>query len=227
MKFKLFLFACTFSVSTLSFSAFSEESKVCTKTLKTICNESKGQRSRSENYLNEFRRELAKETNKNKSHKTNLKIQSAKSIINEMYGLISKPENVSMFKNYMYQAIDESHFDESIRSKFKKTIESVIIGNFSDFFENNEDKYKQLKAGGAISCGVNAMDINAFSTIIFNQKYVFFCHGFLIELSQLASEEERLSAILQMMSHELAHHIDIKLLGEEIYMPYLSCLSEN
>ena len=98
----------------------------------------------------------------------------------------------------MYQAIDESHFDESIRSKFKKTIESVIIGNFSDFFENNEDKYKQLKAGGAISCGVNAMDINAFSTIIFNQKYVFFCHGFLIELSQLASEEERLSAILQM-----------------------------
>lgn len=220
------MLGCALFVSIMSFSAFSQESKVCTKTLKTICNETKEYRKKSSNFINGFKKEIAKEAKKTKKS-NNIKIEMAKAIVKEIYALISSPKNVLMFKNYMFQAIDESNFDESIRTSFKNSIESVIIADYSEFYESDKEKYKFLKPYGVINCGMDGMDINAFSASFNNQKYVFFCPGFLIDLSQVTSEQERLNGILQMMSHELGHHIDTKLLGDKVYMPYLSCISEN
>lgn len=227
MKYILFFLAFTFLLSTLSLSAFSEESKVCDKTLKIICSKTEGQRIEAESYLNGFRTEIAKKSNKKVSNKTNLKIQSAKTIVNKMHALITSSENVSIYKNYMYQAIDETNFDEVTRFKFKESIESVLIGNYSDFYESNDERFKDLKTAGKFLCGIDGMQINAFSDRIYNQKYVFFCPGFLIDLSRLPTDEEKINAMLHMISHELGHHIDTKLIGEKLYMPYLSCLSEN
>lgn len=227
MKFSFIFFFSTILISTLNFSVFAEESKVCEKTLKAICSETKGHRRSSQKYLNGFKKAFVKQTKSKVSKKTDEKVESAKSIVKEMYALISNDQNTSMFKNYMYQAIDESPFDDAIRFKFKQTIGSVLVGNYSEFYQEGDPRYKNLVATGERACGVEGLEINAFSTQIYEQKYVFFCPGFLIELSQIKDEQERLNAILLMMSHELAHHIDTKLLGEKIYMPYLSCMSEN
>ena len=226
MKFKIIFLACAFATTTLSISAFSKESKFCSKALKSICNDSRLQRERSASYLYGFKKEIAKEMKK-KSSKPNIKIESGKSIANEMFKLITSTKNVSMFKNYMHQAIDESHFEESIRTKFKASIDSAKIGNYSEFYESNDARYRLLKASSAVNCGVDGMDINAFSVNIYDDSYVFFCPGFLIDLSQISNEHEKLNSFLHMMSHELAHKIDTKLIGEKTYMPYLSCLSDN
>ena len=142
-----------------------------------------------------------------------------------MYNFITIPANVEMYKNYMYQAIDESNFDELTRTTFKKTIASVVIGNYQNFFEGNE--LHILQDDSNLICGKDGMQINAFSTEILRQKYVFFCPGFLINISQIKNKQEQLNAIIHMMSHELAHHIDLKLLGEKVYRPYLTCLFKN
>ena len=226
MKFKAIFLAYAFIATTLSSPAFSGEAKFCSKAIDSVCNTSLLQRMNSDSYLNGFKKAIAKEAN-NKTNKTNQKIQSGKSIVNEMYKLISNPKNVSMFKNYMLQAIDESNFEESIRTKFKTTINSVIIGNYSEFYESDDPRFKLLKAGISAVCGIDGMEINAFSETIYNSKYVFFCPGFLIDLSQISNEQDRLNSFLHMMSHELGHHIDTKLTGEKVYMPYLSCLSNN
>ena len=226
MKFHTIFLACALTVSSLSFSAFSKESKFCSNALNTVCTDSKFKRVMSAIYLNGFKKEIAKDA-RNKTSKPNKKIQSGKAIVNEMYKLISNPKNVSMFKNHMLQAIDESNFEESIRIKFKSTINSVMIGNYSEFFESNDPRFEQLKNGIVSICGVDGMSINAFTQTIYDSNYVFFCPGFLIDLSRASNEQERLNSFFHMMSHELSHYIDMKLVGDKAYMPFLSCLSSN
>ncbi len=252
MKSKTLLLACVLSASAFSFNAFSQESKVCADPLKTICTDTVAQRAQRDVYINGLKKEIATEAEKNAAPRIaemkkqyggplnyfrrlirSYKIQnqeimkSAKSRIGGLETVVTNPKNVSLLKNYMKQAIDESNFNQTTRANFKTTIDQIVIGNFSDFLERTglEDDFLGQLLNNA--CGSDGMVANAFATTIDKQKYVLICPGFLITLSQTANEQERLNSILHAISHELAHHIDNSKVGDEVYKPYLSCLSEN
>lgn len=252
MKSKTLLLACVLSASAFSFNAFSQDSKVCADPLKTICTDTKVQRAEREVYINGLKKEIATEADRNAAPRIaemknkyrgplnifkrmirSYKIQnqeimrSAKARIGGLETVITNPKNISLLKNYMKQAIDESNFDQTTRGNFKATIDSIVIGNFSDFLERTglEDNFLGQLLNNA--CGSDGMVANAFATTLENQRYVLICPGFLITLSQTANDQERLNSILHAISHEMAHHIDSSKAGEAIYKPYLNCLSEN
>lgn len=251
MSTREFLLALAFSLSSISFSAISAESAVCSNPLKKICIDTQSQRKTREIYIDGIKEKIAKVANKNSAPRiAKLKkiepgamnfiqrevevykiinqetMKAAKSTIKGFETIITSLKNILMLKNYMRQAIEESNFDQKTKAVFKKTIDSVQIGNFSDFIDRKgvEDSF----LGQLFNpCGSDGMAINAFATTIDSERYVLICPGFLITLSQKASEEEKLDSIIQAVSHEMGHHIDNSLLKNDIYMPYLSCISRN
>ncbi|MGZ3808778.1 MAG: hypothetical protein ACXVCE_11890, partial [Bacteriovorax sp.] len=77
------------------------------------------------------------------------------------------------------------------------------------------------------ACGSDGLIDNAFATTLKGDRYVLVCPGFLITLNQTASDSERFNSILHAISHEMGHHIDNSKVGNELYAPYLNCLSKN
>lgn len=250
MKSKSLVLACALSAA-FSFSAFSQESSVCADPLKKICTETQQLRAERDTYIAKLKAEIATEANKNaaprieamkkkisalhfikraiESYKIRNQeiMNSAKKRIGGIETVVTNPENVALLKGYMKQAIDESQFDAATRANFKSTMDSIVIGNFGDYLERTglqDDVLGQLLGN---ACGSDGMVANAFATTIEKQKYVLICPGFLISLTQEASPKERLNTILQAISHEMGHHIDNSVVGNELYKPYLSCLSEN
>lgn len=252
MKSKTLVLACVLSASAFSFNAFSQESSVCMDPIKTICTDTQDQRAARKVYINKLKNEISKEASKNAAPKivelenqnrgplkffkrmfgkfriTNQEImKSAKSRIEGIETVVTDPKNISMLKNYMFQAIDETNYDQATRNILKARIDSVVIGNFGDYIERS-GLDESVKSQALLNhCGSDGMVENAFATIIDKERYVLICPGFLITLSQEASEEERLNSILQAISHEMAHHIDISQIGDSIYKPFLNCISEN
>ena len=251
LKSKTLLMACVLSASAFSFNAFSQDSKFCADPIKTICTDTKDQRNEREIYINKLKSEISNEAHKNAAPKIvemeqqnrgpfkffkrmfrrykikNQEImKSAKSRIGDIETVVTNPKNISLLKNYMFQAIDGTNFNEATRTKFKKEIDSIVIGNYGDFLERAGIENSFV---GQLTnpCGSDGMDVNAFATNFNKQKYVLICPGFLITLSQTANEQERFNTILHAITHEMGHHIDNNAMGDEVYMPYLSCLSNN
>ena len=251
MKSKTLLFAFVVSASAFSFNAFSQEEQFCNNPLKTICVDTKDQRKERDSYITKLKEEIANEAEKNAAPKISemeqqnrgpLRIfkrmfrrykiknqeimKSAKSRINGIETVVTDPKYNSLLKNYMNQAIDQTNFTEATRTKFKKEIDSIIIGNFGDFLEKTNVENSFI--GQLFNpCGSDGMVANAFATKIKDEKYVLICPGFLITLSQSPSEQEKLNTILLAITHEMGHHIDNNAVGDEVYMPYLACLSSN
>lgn len=251
MKSKTLVLACALTAATFSFNAFSQDSAVCNDPLQKICKDTEGLRAQREVYINKLKGEIASEADKNAAPKIEamkkkisrihfikraietFKIKNretmaaAKKRVGDIETVVTNPANVALLKSYMNQAIDESHFDESTKNSFKAIQSTVLLGNFGDFIERSgleDDVLGQLLGS---PCGSDGMVANAFATTIKSQRYVLICPGFLIALSQTASPKERLSSILQAVAHEMGHHIDNSQVGDALYKPYLSCLSEN
>jgi hypothetical protein len=247
---------CILAFSTFSFTAMAtdQSSAICVDPLQRICTDTLGQRQARAAYvnnLNNLKSEIAQEaqTNagpriaemRNKISRIHLfkrmiqtyKIQhqeimnSAKRRIGDIESVITSAENIRKIKNYLQTAIDESQFDIMTKAKFKNVIETIIVGNFSDFIERTglEDNVLAQYMGSA--CGNDGLIDNAFATTINKERYVLVCPGFLVTLSQTPDPAERFNSILHAISHEMGHHIDNAQVGNELYADYLNCLSEN
>lgn len=239
------------TLSTVSSSAFAQNTSICTDPLQRICKETEGQRAQREKYVKALKTEISIEAEKNAAPRieqmkkeikpirflkrffAQMKIRnqelmnSAKKRIAGIESVVTNNNNVEKIKGYMYQAIDSSNFDASTKLQFKTTIKSVVVGNFADFLERTDLENNVLAQMLSNACGSDGLIDNAFATTIKGDRYVLICPGFLITLNQAASDEERFNSILQAIAHEMGHHIDNSKVGNELYAPYLSCLANN
>lgn len=258
MNSKTLVLACALTAATFSFNAFSQESAVCADPMKRICMDTQVQRDQREVYIEGLKKEIAVEAEKNaaprisemkkryssplyffkrlvETFKINNQevMRSAKRRIGDIETVVTNPQNTTLLKNYMKTAIDESRFDQTTKTKFKATMDSILIGNFSDFIERTDLEDSALSQLMGSPCGADGMVANAFATTIQDkttkkkQRYVLICPGFMITMTQTPDAKEKLNTILHAISHEMGHHIDNGEVGEELYEPYLSCLTEN
>ena len=251
MKSKTLIFACILAASTISYSAFSLESKFCTNPLKTICTDTKTQIEARKTYIDNLKQEINIEANINAAPKINklekpnsdylqiMKYDAKKKYILDqeiikssisktkaIESVVSNQKNISLFKNYMKQAIDETNFSQQVRVSLKKTIDEVVIGTYGDFLELARSK-EYPEDGFSNPCGTDGMTINAFASDLRDKKFVLICPGYLITLNQMPTEQEKFNSIIQVISHEIGHHLYDNFVRLDIYKPYLSCLVDN
>ena len=250
-KTKSFMFAWILMTGTVSFAA-PKEPNICAKTVETVCSGTQMQRAYGEKLLVQLKEQVAQEAlelaipkiemlEKNlikDSEKEELIFKTinqetmrvAKNKFARLESTVVTPQTVSLIKGYMAQAIDESTFNEAAKSYFKKTIQEVIVGNFADFLDKsgiekldevlNEDDERNL-------CGPDGLMDNAFATEVGGQKYVLICPGLLLTLEQNTNAQERLKSIIQILAHEISHHIDTRRVGTVPYAPYLMCMATH
>ena len=234
-----------------STSSIAETSSFCSDPLKKICRDTYFQRNLNYIYINNLKEEIrigAKARSDIRIAEMKKKIPSirffkrwkeefkitnqeimreAKSKIIDLESVITDEDNVKVLKNYMKQAIDESNFNPTAKNNFKAVVDSIIIGNFSDYIERTglEDSVLMQLLGNA--CGSDGLIDNAFATTFNKERYVLVCPGYLVTMTQTPDLKERFNTILQAITHEMGHHIDNSIVGEKMYEPYLSCLTKN
>lgn len=242
------------TITFFSTMSFAESSSVCADPLKKICTDTILQRAQRDVFVNKLKSEIragakvrsdvriAEMKKKIPSRRffkrwkeefkiTNQEImREAKGKIEGLETVVTEEANVKLLKDYMKQAINESNFDATTKTNFKATIDSIIVGNFSDYIERTglEDSVLMQLLGNA--CGSDGLIDNAFATKIDKEKYVLICPGFLVTMTQTPDLKERFNTILHAISHEMGHHIDTGKLGQagkELYAPYLNCLTKN
>ena len=246
------LLVATAATMTFSFATFAQDSSVCADPIKAICTDTKLERMTRDVYINKLKNEIAVEANTKSAPRIeemkkriskirfikraieaykirNQEIMNAaKKRVTGIEEVVTSKENVALLKRYMNQAIDESTaFDAGTKFTMKSTINSIVVGNFGDFIERANLDDSILSQLMMNACGSDGLVSNAFATTLGNDKYVLICPGFLIGLSQTADMNERFNSILQAISHEMGHHIDNGKMGNEIYKPFLSCISNN
>jgi hypothetical protein len=254
MKLKILALACV-----LSTSAFNEEiANVCTDPIAKVCTSTVKARLAKQARIRLLKEEISKEASLNAAPKIakmksevpvfrlirratrEIKIYnkevmaSAKKRIGGLETIVTSPAYVNLLKSNLKQAIDESKFDSITKSNFKNTIDSIVIGNFSEFLDraNLEDDPK-LREILSNPCGSNGLVQNAFATELLNEntkekeKYVLICPGFLLTLAEESSDEERLNSIIHVISHEMGHHIDNSSVGNQYYARYLACVANG
>ena len=251
MKSKTLIFTCILLASAFSFSSYSQESKFCANPLKTICIDTKKQIDARKTYIENLKIEIATEANRNaalkieKLEKPNSDysqisryefrkkyildqeiIKTAISKTKNIESVISNQKNISLFKNYMKKAVEETNFSQSIRASLKKTIDEVVIGTYGDYLDLARSK-EYPEDGFSNPCGTDGMTINAFASDLKGKKFVLICPGYLITLNQMPSEQEKFNSIIQVISHEIGHHLYDIFVRLDIYKPYLSCLIDN
>lgn len=251
MKNNLLLVVSITFLALFSFSAFSQDSQFCSQPLKTVCKNSKLHNGLTSQSIKRLKDQIYKEAIKNAKPKiaklekqytdswhTNNRdklrykilnqeiMKSANSRIKGLESVVTNMKSISLIKSYMKMAIDESHFNESTRKSFKKTIDSVMIGNFSDYNmrKGTKDDYSKHKTS---PCGLDGMEVNATSTTFNNQKYILLCPGLLINYTQTLNEQEKLNNILFTITHEMGHHLENSKAADKVFIPYISCLVEN
>ena len=251
MKFENFFLVSLFSIFFINYNAYSNDSKICTNPLKTICSDTKVQITSTNDSIKILKNQIYNEATKNAKPKIdklekrdtdlwyrrdrdllryiilNQEImKSANTRINGLETLITNMNGISTIKSFMKLAIDKTKFKESTRKAFKKTIDSVMIGSFNDYNIKNGNKYDLSKLKNS-PCGVDGMEVNAFSTTILNQKYVLICPGLLINYGKSVNEQERLSHLLFAIAHEMGHHIENSDAATKVFTPYVSCLVDH
>ena len=251
MKSKFFLLSLMITTFAFSFSAF-PASKLCTNMLGAICDSEAAIKARDdkENYIRLIKKEIGteaskialqkiKEINKNNPNKKLSRdeadviiyreiIKSANSRMRGLETIVTNSEIINYLKDYLKIAIDESSLQPTIKKNYKRIIDSVIIGNFSDFIKRTGLKTDYISQIGT-SCGLSGLSVNAFATTLNGQRYVLICPGFQITMHETPSMQERIDNILFVLSHELGHHIDnsVKGINEEPYLPFLDCVFNN
>ena len=248
METKTLIFVYFFSALFISFSALSQESKLCVNPLQIICIDSKKQIDARKSYIDNLKVEIAAEANKKAAPKIKklkkpntdeleiLKYESKKKYIldqeiissaisktKNIESVISNPKNILLFKNYMKKAIEETNFNLSTRISLKKVIDEVVIGTYGDYLDLARSK-EYPEDGFSNPCGTDSMTINAFASDLKDKKFVLICPGYLITLNQLPTEQEKFNSIIQVISHEMGHHLYDNFFKLGIYNPYLSCL---
>ena len=240
------------STFALSFSAFSA-SKVCANSLEAICDGevAKQARNEKEKYIRALKKEISSEASKNALRKIeemkkknpdkkkptqietdtiiyNEIIKSAKSRMKGVETVVTNSSIIKYLKTFLKIAIDESSLNEANKHNFKRIIDSIIIGNFSDFIKRADIGENQISRLGA-SCGLNGLVVNAFATIMNNQRYIMICPGMQITMHEIPNMQERINNILFVLIHEMGHHIDNSVtgIGEKPYVPFLDCIYYN
>ena len=252
MKIKNLAALTVFSTITFfSTFSFAESSSVCADPIKKICTDTALQAAQRDIYVKKLKdqirtgakvrsdvriAEMKKIIPARKFFKrwkeefkiTNQEImREAKNKIVGLESVITEEANVKLLKDYMKQAINESNFNADTKTNFKKIVDSIIIGNFSDYIERTglEDNILMQLLGNA--CGADGLVDNAFATNIDKERYVLICPGFLVTMTQTSDLKERFNTILHVISHEMGHHIDNRVAGNDLYAPYLNCLTKN
>jgi len=239
------------SLSTISLSALASDSSICSDPLQVICKDTATQRAERSKYVSALKTEISKEAEANavpriaemkkqispihfiKRFIQTIKIRnqeimkSSKKRISGFESVVTDSGNVQKIKNYMYQAIDTSNFDAFTKVKLRSNIQSIVVGNFSDFLERSDLENNVLTQILGNACGSDGLIDNAFATTLKGERYVLICPGFLITLNQTATASDRFNSILHAIAHEMGHHIDNEKVGNEIYSKYLGCLSDN
>jgi hypothetical protein len=238
------------TLSSVSLSAMASGS-ICSDPLAKICKETVNERAERDKFVKGLKSEISIEAESNAAPRiaemkkqisgihfikrflaqTRIRNQeimrSAKKRITGFESVVTNDGNVDKIKNYMYQAIDTSHFSENTKLQFKEAIKSIKVGNFADFLEKSDLENNVMAQMLGNACGSDGLIDNAFATTLKGERYVLICPGFLITLNQAASDADRFNSILQAISHEMGHHIDNSKVGNELYAPYLNCLSNN
>lgn len=242
-----------FVVTILNSNARENSSEsVCSNPLQRICADTSSQRYERNLYINDLKEEISREAKNNsrlriaemkkkikpihffKRLKYSILIRnqeimaSAKRRIVGFESSVTSVENISKIKNYMYQAIDNSNITTFAKNDFKNIIQSVVVGNFSDFIERENLENNITAQRLENICGTDGLIDNAFSTTLNGDRYVLICPGFLITLSQTASDSDRFNNMLHTLAHEMGHHIDnSNYVNKDVYAPYLNCMSKN
>ncbi|MDO9183648.1 MAG: hypothetical protein Q7U04_14635 [Bacteriovorax sp.] len=244
---------CTLAtISSLSFTAkASSGESVCSNPIQRICTDTTAERKVKDKQILNLKNEIAAEANINAAPRIeemkkqvkfyhvikrflgSVKIRNqeimkaAKKRMGGLEEVVTNSENIGKIKNYMYQSIESSSFDSATKANFKGIIESIVVGNFSDFLEKSNLENDVIAQFFGNACGSDGLVENAFATNLDGQRYVLICPGVLINASQTTSASQRFNNILQTISHEIGHHIDNSKVGNELYAPYLNCLAKN
>jgi len=234
-----------------SMNVFAQSTSICDNPIQRVCKETQAQRAQRDIYVNKLKKEISDEaTSKSTPRIEEMKkkvskfrfikrliesfkirnqeiMRAAKSRVAGIESVVTNEKNISLLKNNMKQAIDESNIDGASKDNFKEIINSIVVGNFADFIEKTGLEDNVLAQLLSNACGSDGLVDNAFATTLNNQRYVLVCPGFLITLSQESSERARMNTIMHAMSHEMGHHIDNSKVGNEVYAPFLQCISKN
>ncbi len=225
---------------------------ICSNPLQRICGDTFNQRRDRNSYITNLKKEIIDEARINSlpriaEMKKKIKpihfykrtiraalirnqeiMASAKRHIVGFESVVTSVENISKIKNYMYQAIDNTHIDFLAKNDFKNIIQSIVVGNFDDFIKRENLEGSLFAQRLENICGTDGLIDNAFSTTLNGDRYVLICPGFLITLSQTASDSDRFNSVLHTIAHEMGHHIDNgHYFTSDVYAPYLNCISKN
>ena len=155
-------------------------------------------------------------------------MNSAKARMNQIETVVTNSSIVSYLKVFLKIAIDESSLNLASKQHMKRIVDSIIIGNFSDYITRtklDKNSFQELEA----RCGLNGMEKDAFAILMNGQRYVLICPGLQITVYKTPNMQQRINNILFVLTHEMSHHIDESApgIGTKPYMPYLECAFNN
>ena len=255
MKSKILIGTILSLTLTFSFKAFSQtQSMVCSNPLKAICGGQVALKARAakEASIESLKKEISSEANTNtKKIITELKknpkfienngtkdlikkirheqiMKSAKARMNQIETVVTNSSIISYLKIFLKIAIDESSLNKVTKNDYKNIVDSVIIGNFSDFITRTKlekNTFEELES----RCGLDGMEKEAFALMMNGQRYVLICPGMQITTYKTPNMQQRINNILFVLTHEMSHHIDESApgVGSEPYGPFLECAFYN
>lgn len=147
-------------------------------------------------------------------------------------------KNVQTVKTYLTRLIDNKLGDHPSAIEMKRIISKTKILNFSDvYYESNalpSGERKQILMTVKKECGGSGLHSNltemkkrAFAGRVGSTHYVFICPRWLIETIPESSFNVDFDIeMLQVLSHEIAHHIDNKKY-DNVYAKYKECLIQH
>lgn len=174
-------------------------------------------------WLNQLRRWVEQEKIKNRYI-----IEVAGRRLGQLESEAINQDSINSIKKYLKEAIENSQFERYLKDNFKGIIEGVQVGNFIEYAERAGLKNGLLAQLFSAHCGIDGLIDNAFATESQGQDYVLICPGWQIslKLNQSEGHNKTFTTILQVLTHEMAHHIDPSRFGEN-YKTFISCIATN
>jgi hypothetical protein len=222
----------------------------CTNPLKVVCEETKQERAARDGEINRLKSEIRKEAAESAKQKIEalgtgggvfgsvsrffkkMKIENQEVIAAASRKLSGFEQNIvsadiiGTIKNYLKDEIDESQLSDQKKLQFKNKIEKVVVGNFSDYMEEIGASNRLLPQLFSSHCGLDGLVDNAFATKVADKDYVLICPGWLISLNKAESKRDVLNQVMQVLTHELAHHIDSRDFESE-YRQMTQCIADQ
>lgn len=244
----------SFLVASSFFATFAQDaSPICANPVETVCSDSSFRKQEREGAA-QIRKEITKDAKKNsESRIADMKkripaikvfkrlnarakirneeiLKSARRILGELESVSTSEADIAKIKNYIYESIDQGSFADHIKVLFKENISNVVVGNFGDFLDRMEQEDNADAKYLDNLCGDDGLTANAFAFQLKEQgkykRYVLICPGFIVNLKLIKSQKERFNSVLQVMVHELTHHIDTGNFTKPVYGKYLDCIAK-